>query len=248
MRRARDPKRWSSVQRRDDRSAGLGAGRGPLGARAPTTRIGLVLADEHPIVLDGLERLFGAEPDVRVLARCATSGETLTAVRAHRPHVLILDPRLPGPHSLTILYQLQREHADTSVVLFAASLPDEEAIEALRLGVRGMVLKEQPPEQLVRCVRKVHAGGQWIEKNAIAHALQTLLRREAGAREAATALTPRELEMVRMVAHGHGNETIAHRLAITLGTVKVHLHHVYRKLKLGGRVELVLYAREKQLL
>jgi DNA-binding NarL/FixJ family response regulator len=134
------------------------------------------------------------------------------------------------------------------VVLFAASLSDTEAIEALRLGVRGMVLKEQPPEQLVRCVRKVHAGGQWIEKTAIGNALQTLLRREAGTREIATVLTPREVELVRMVAHGLGNETIAQRLLISPGTVKVHLHHVYRKLKLAGRVQLMLYAQEKQLL
>jgi DNA-binding NarL/FixJ family response regulator len=110
-----------------------------------------------------------------------------------------------------------------------------------------MVLKQQASEQLVRCVRKVHAGEEWIEKNAIGSALRTLLRREAGMREAAAALTPRELETVRMVARGLGNRLIADRLSISRGTVRVHLHHVYRKLKLAGRLALVLYAREKQL-
>ncbi len=213
-----------------------------------TARIRLVLADEHPIVLEGLERLFHAERDFRVLARCHTSAETLAAVATHEPHVLVLDPHLPAANGVTILQQMQRDHPDTQVVLFAATLSDDEAIEALRLCVRGMVLKEQPAEHLVQCVRKVQAGGQWIEKTAIGHALETLLRREAGAREVATVLTPRELELVRMVAHGLCNDVIAHRLDISPGTVKVHLHHVYRKLKLAGRIELMLYAQKKQLL
>ena len=247
MRRAPDPNRWSSPKDHDGRRH-LRFERAPRGGRASSARIRLVLADEHPIVLDGLGSLFRAQPDIRLMARCATSGETLSAVRVHRPHVLVLDPHLPGLHGVTILHRLQRDHTDTSVVLFVASLTDEDAIEALRLGVRGMVLKEQAPQQLVHCVRKVHAGEQWIEKTAIGHVLATLLRREAGARAAATVLTPRELEIVRMVAHGLGNETMAQRLEISPGTVKVHLHHVYRKLKLAGRVELVLYAREKQLL
>lgn len=210
-------------------------------------RIRLVLADEQPIVLDGLERLFRDEADFRVTARCVNADETLAAVRTHHPHVLILDPRLPGGPGFAVLRQLQKDRARTTVVLFATTLSDEEAIEALRLCVRGMVLKEQPPEHLVQCVRKVHAGGQWIEKTAIGHALETLLRREAGAREVAAVLTPRELELVRMVAHGLCNDTIADRLLISPGTVKVHLHHVYRKLNLASRIELVLYAQQKQL-
>jgi len=237
MRRASDPNRWSTPERRS-----------PRGARAPGARIRLVLADEYPIVLDGLESLFRPEPDFRVLARCVTSSETLAALRVHRPHVLILDPHLPMPNGRTILQQVRRDHATTQVVLFAARLSDDEAIEALRLSVRGMVLKEQAPEQLVRCVRKVHAGEQWIEQTALGHALETLLRREAGAREVAGVLTPRELELVRMVAHGLRNELIADRLLITPGTVKVHLHHIYRKLRLAGRSELICFAQEKQLL
>jgi DNA-binding NarL/FixJ family response regulator len=248
MRRARDPNRWSNARHDDARPGYPGGERAARGTRSLAAHIRLVLADEHPIVLDGLDGLFRAEPDVRVIARCATSGDTLAAVGTHHPHVLILDPHIPGPHGLAILYQLQRDHAQTSVVLFAASLSGDEAIEALRLGVRGMVLKEQAPAQLVHCVRKVHAGEQWIERTAIGNALKTLLRREAGAREAASVLTPRELEMVRMVAHGLGNDTIAQRLDISPGTVKDHLHHVYRKLKLAGRIDLVLYARERQLL
>jgi DNA-binding NarL/FixJ family response regulator len=237
---------WRTPPRNSARGGNLRPTRSP-GGPPTAARIRLVLADEHPIVLDGLERVLSAQRDCRPLARCLHVDQTLAAVREHRPHVLILDPHLPGANHLSILHDLRRDHPDTRVVLFAASLSDEEAIEALRLGVRGMVLKQQASEQLIRCVRKVHGGGEWIEKNAIGSALRTLLRREAGMREAAAVLTPRELETVRMVARGLGNRLIADRLSISRGTVRVHLHNVYRKLKVAGRLALILYAREKQL-
>jgi len=210
-------------------------------------RARVVLADAHPIVLDALDRLFGAAPDFRVAARCATTAATLAAVREHGPDLVIVEPTLPGADGSSILQLLRREKSKAHLVLFAAALGDDEALDALRLGVRGMVLKEQDPQQLLQCARKVLAGGHWIEKNAASQALEMLLRREAGVRELRTVLTPRELELVRMVCDGLSNEAAAERLAISRGTVKVHLHHIYRKLKIRGRVELILYAQRYQL-
>ena len=249
MRGASDPSPGSHETDDSGRAAhGVRPRRAARPTRARTARIRLVLADEHPIVLDGLERLFGVAPDCRVVARCVTADEVLAAVRARRPHVLVIDPHLPNGAGLAMLRQLEDEDSPPKVVLFTTGLSDEEAIEALRLCVSGMVLKEQAPHQLLDCVREVHAGGQWIERTAISHALDTLLRREAATREVAGVLTSREIELVRMVAHGLCTEVIAERLAITRGTVKVHLHHIYRKLKLPGRAELMLFAREKQLI
>jgi len=210
-------------------------------------RARVVLADSHPIVLDALDRLFGAAPDFRVAARCGTTAETLAAVREHRPDLVVVEPTLPGADRTSIVHLLRREKSTAHIVLFAAALGDGEALEALRLGVRGMVLKEQDPQQLLQCARKVLAGGHWIEKNAASQALEMLLRREAGVRELRTVLTPRELDLVRMVCDGLGNEAVAERLAISRGTVKVHLHHIYRKLRIRGRVELILYAQRHQL-
>jgi two-component system, NarL family, nitrate/nitrite response regulator NarL len=209
--------------------------------------IRLVLADDHPIVLDGLENLFRLEPNFLVVARCRNGEEALAAVRRHQPDVLILDIRMPGKDGLTVLRELHREQLPTKVVLLAATLEEAEALDALRLGVRGMLLKELAPQMVVRCVRKVHAGEQWIETNAFGRALHTLLEREAGERAAAGVLTPREIEMVRMVARGLRNKEMSEQLAIREGTVKIHLHHIYRKLKVENRVELTLYAQAKKL-
>lgn len=209
--------------------------------------ISIVLADDHPIVLDGLENLFRLEPDFRVVARCVNGEESLDAVRRHRPDVLILDIHMPRKDGIAVLRELRREDLPTQVVLLAAVLEEEEVLEAMRLGVRGMLLKELAPQMVVRCVRKVHAGEQWIEKQSFGRALETLLRREAGEREAAGVLTPREIEMVRMVARGLRNKEMSERLAITEGTVKIHLHNIYRKLKVENRVELILFAQSKRL-
>jgi DNA-binding NarL/FixJ family response regulator len=209
--------------------------------------IRLVLADDHPIVLDGLETLFRLEPDFEIAARCVNGEETLVAVRLHRPDVLVLDIHMPRKDGIAVVRELQRDKLPTKVVLLAAVLEEEEVLEALRLGVRGMVLKELAPQMVVQCVRKVHAGEQWLEKHAFSRVVDSLLRREAGEKEAANVLTPREIEMVGMVARGLRNKEMSERLAISEGTVKIHLHHIYRKLKVENRVELILYAQSKRL-
>ncbi len=210
--------------------------------------IGLVLADDHPIVLDGLEQLFRLEQDFKVLARCRDGDETLQAVRKYHPDVLLLDIRMPGKSGLAVLREMRREKLPTRVVLLTGAIDENEALEAIRLRVSGVVLKEMAPQLLVKCVRKVHAGGQWFEKRSFARALETLLQREAGARQIAGVLTPRETEIVRLVAIGLHNKEIAGKLLISEGTVKIHLHHIYEKLHVDGRLELTLYAQDKGLL
>jgi len=209
--------------------------------------IHLVLADDHPIILDGLEILFRMEKDIQVVARCVNGEEALQAVRQHRPDILILDIRMPGKDGLAVLREMKDEDLPTRVVLLTVALDEEETLEALRLGVRGVVLKEMAPQMLVQCVRKVHAGEQWLERRSVGRALEKLLSREAGAREVSGVLTPREIEIVRMVASGLRNKEIADKLSISEGTVKIHLHHIYEKLHLNGRLELALYAQDRGL-
>jgi DNA-binding NarL/FixJ family response regulator len=187
------------------------------------------------------------EQDIQVVARCVNGEEALRAVRQHRPDMLILDIRMPAKDGLEVLREMQKEELPTQVVLLTVALDEEETVEALRLGVRGVVLKEMAPQMLIQCVRKVHAGEQWVERRSVGRAVERLLRREAGAREVAGVLTPREIEIVRMVASGRRNKEIADKLSISEGTVKIHLHHIYEKLQLDGRLELALYAQDKGL-
>lgn len=207
----------------------------------------IALADDHPIVLDGLEQLFRLEPDFEVVARCRDGQETLSVVREQRPDLLILDVRMPGTDGLAVLRAIRDEGLPTRVVLLTAALDDEQLVEAVRLGVRGVVLKETAPKLLVKAMREVHAGGQWLEPGVVSRALRKLVQKDAGLREAEKVLTPRELEIVRMAGSGLRNRQIADRLFISEGTVKIHFHNIYQKLQVNGRLELALYARDKGL-
>ena len=210
--------------------------------------IRLVLADDHPLILEALENLFRARGGFEVLASCTSGTEALQAVRQHRPDVLVLDLRMPDKSGLDVLRELAGEHLPTRTVLLTATLEDAEMLEAIRLGVGGVVLKEMAVSSVVQCVEKVHAGETWLEKKSVARALKKLVQREDGAREAVEILTPRELEIVRMLGRGLRNKEIASRLSISEHTVKVHLSNIYTKLKVDGRLALMRYAEDKGLL
>jgi len=210
--------------------------------------ITLILADGHPLILDGIENLFQLEKDFKLVARCVDGEEALRAVRVHRPDVLVLDIRMPVRDGLSVLREMKKEKLPTRAVLLTAALDEDELAEAVRLGVRGLVLKELAPKLLVQCIRRVHAGELWLEKRSVAGALEKLLQREAGKQEVARVLTPREVEIVHQVAAGLRNKEIAERLFIGEGTVKIHLHNIYQKLGVDSRLKLTRYAQEKGLI
>lgn len=209
--------------------------------------ITMILADDHPIMLLGLANLFAQEHDVEVLEECRDGLEAMRAVRTFQPDVAVLDIRMPGMSGMEIARAIRAERIPTRVVLLTAALADEEMLEAVKAGIQGVVLKEMAPRLLVQCVRKVHQGERWVERQSIQHALEKVLRREDGARETAALLTPREIELVQAVSRGERNREIADRLCISEGTVKAHLHNIYDKLKLGGRLALLRYAQQKSL-
>ena len=217
-------------------------------APQPDAAIRVALADDHPIVLDGLEQLFRLEPDINVVARCRNADEALRAVRTSSPDVLVLDLLMPGSGGLELLRAMGDKDRRTRIILLTAVIDDDQLLEAIRLGAQGVVLKDMAPQLLVEAIREVHAGGQWLEQGLGGRALRRLLSREKRASEAARLLSSREREIVRLVAAGLRNRAIADRLSISEGTVKVHMHNIYEKLDVNGRVELTNYARENGLI
>jgi DNA-binding NarL/FixJ family response regulator len=204
--------------------------------------IHLVLADNHPLMLEGLTALFHKEPRMRVVARCGTGEETLQAVQRHRPDVLIFDISLHGKDGFAVLQEIARLQLPTRAVLFTASLSDAVAIQALRMGVKGVVLKEMAPSLLVQCVRKVHAGGQWLERLSVGRVLNKLVQHDERRQEIERVLTRRELDIVRLIMRGLRNKEIAQQLFLGESTIKVHLHHIYTKLHINNRLALLHYA------
>jgi two-component system, NarL family, nitrate/nitrite response regulator NarL len=211
----------------------------------PLMPIRVVLVDDHPIVLHGLQQLFERQSDFEVVSCCADGAAAIDAVEHHHPDVLVLDLRMPGDSGLDVLRKLAARQLIARAVLLTAAIRDEEVRDAVKLGAMGLVLKESAPEILLECVRSVCRGETWIERDTVTRAFRPMPERAAVFE---TPLTPREIEIVRMVAQGLRNKVIAERLSISEGTVKVHLHNIYEKLSVDGRLELVLCAQQKGLI
>ena len=163
------------------------------------------------------------------------------------PTVLVLDLRLPRNGGLAVLRALAQERIATRVVLLTASISESEMTEAIRLDVKGIVLKEMTARLIVQCIQHVGRGGTWFENESMGAVVERLIRRETGMRELGQRLTPRELQVLRFVAGGLRNKEITARLDITEGTVKIHMHNIYEKLGVRDRVQLALRARDEGL-
>jgi two-component system nitrate/nitrite response regulator NarL len=193
--------------------------------------IRLVLVDDHPFVLQGLVQVLEQQEGLEIVATCQDGAAAVDVIRRHAPDVAVLDGRLPGLDGLGIVRALAGDPGPTRFVLLTATIGPREALTAMTLGIRGVVFKDLPVEQLVACIRTVHAGGTWLPPGVDA------------IDPAAAALTAREIEIVQMLVRGLRNKEVAAELGISEGTVKVHLHKVYEKLGVDGRVELVLWAQ-----
>jgi DNA-binding NarL/FixJ family response regulator len=207
--------------------------------------IRIAIADDHAIVLHGLKRLFDGQPEFQVVECCASGQEAIAAARTGGIDVLLLDVKMRDLSGIDVLRTLASDKVKCSTVLLTAAISDSDAVEGLRLGARGLVLKESSPDTLLECIRRVARGEQWIDSETMSRALDAITRKESNINEMSRVLTAREIEIVQMIAQGLRNKAIAERLSISEGTVKIHLHNVYEKLGLDGRLELMLYAQKQ---
>lgn len=209
--------------------------------------IRVAVADDHPIVLTGIEGLLQDAGDMQIVALCNNGEDVVDTVMQVKPDVLLLDIRMPKKNGFAILKELGEKGSTTRVVLITGDLTEDDAIEAIRLGVRGVLLKQMAPRLLLECVRKVHSGEQWLEKASFNRAMEKMVRREEATKKLSEQLTRRELELMRGIAQNLTNRELSERFFISQGTVKIHLNSIYRKLGVTGRVELTRLARESGL-
>src|SRR5436190_4937714 len=213
----------------------------------------IVIADDHPIVRDGLKKLLTLEEDVQVVGEACDGCEVLDKVQELDPDVLLLDLRMPNLDGLSALQALQQTNKRTRVIILTASEDKNEFVQAMKLGCSGIVLKQTAPDLIVKSIRKVNSGEIWLDSlttAAVMRQFSTGLESAGGGggkgRERSP-LSAREREIVALVAQGYKNKEMAEKMFISEQTVKNHLHNIFDKLGVSDRLELALYAIHKGL-
>jgi DNA-binding NarL/FixJ family response regulator len=204
-------------------------------------QIDIVLADDHPVVLQGLQGLLEGYDDFRVVGACSSAPEALELIRCKRPGVAVIDITMPTLDGLALLEAIRREDLPVKVVFLTAFARDDQIFNAVAGGVDGIVLKASVPEVLVSCVRDVSAGGRWLPEEVVGPALQREMSRRQQRQMTLTELTGRELEIVRLIAAGEANKGIARHLGLAPGTVKIHLERIYHKTGISNRTALAAF-------
>jgi DNA-binding NarL/FixJ family response regulator len=205
----------------------------------------IAIVDDHPIVLDGLEYLFRREAGFEIVARCEAAEEAVRAVIEKQPDILILDVRMPVKDGLWVLEQTP-DRDPTQVILLTAGVDQREIAKALKLGARGVVLKQRTREDLITCIREVRAGRRWIDEDILQNVVN-LIRGSKHRTGIDATPSRRELEIIQLVARGLRNKEIAKKLSVSEGTVKTHLRSIFKKLSVSGRIELAIWARDNGL-
>ena len=204
--------------------------------------IRILIADDHPILRDGLRKLLEAERDFVVAGEACNGHEAVEHTRRLEPDMLLLDLVMPGVPGLEVLRTLTASALPTRTILLTASIGTNEIVEAIQLGARGVVIKDSASQLLMRAIRTVMAGQYWIGHENVAGLMQTFRTQTFDTVERPFKLTPREIEIITAVTAGYTNKEIARRFSLSEETVKHHLTKIFSKLDVSNRLELVLFA------
>jgi DNA-binding NarL/FixJ family response regulator len=212
-------------------------------------RVRIVIADRHPISRDGLRRLVETDPDLEVVAATSDLPRTETIIDDAGADLLLLELPGDGQEALEVLQRLAARTPAIRTVILTDAINSAAVVQAVALGVRGVIVKDSAAETLFKGIHSVIAGARWIDDAPVEDAVSALRSSTTSRQRRKTfGLTKTEVEIVRMVVEGHTNKEIGERLSIAENTVKSHLAHIFTKLGASNRVELALFAAHHRLL
>ena len=238
----------------NSRATGANGGEAPSTAQrpgeVPARRIRIILADSEAIFRVGMSKIFAAQPDLEVVAQTETLAQTLNAVATTPSDVVLFEAGL-SPHPAEAISEVARlVHPDTKLIMVIDRAGEQETVDFLRRGVRGILARAVSPELLVRCVRKVAAGETWLDKQGVnwviaAYRSQAL---QGGGVQQRLRLSEKEMMIISGVTQGLKNKDIAREVGTTEQVVKNYLRKIYDKLNVADRLELALYSMHHRLL
>jgi DNA-binding NarL/FixJ family response regulator len=208
--------------------------------------IHILVADDHPVVLDGLVAILSTQPDFEVVGTASNGLEVVAQTEALRPDVLLLDLEMPQMDGVQALETLRGNGITVRVIVFTAFDTDERILGAVQAGAEGYLLKGAPREELFEAVRVVNAGGSLLQPIVMTKLMRHISQREDA--KSVETLSPREHEVLQLMARGLQNKEIAAELVISERTVKFHVSSILGKLGAGNRTEAVTMALQQGLI
>jgi DNA-binding NarL/FixJ family response regulator len=206
----------------------------------------ILVADDHPVVRDGLIAILSTQPDFEVVGEAGNGLEVVEKVAALQPELVLLDLGMPGLDGVEALKQIRSSNPEVRVIVFTAFDTDERILSAVQAGAQGYLLKGVPREELFNAIRVVHGGGSLLQP-VVASKLMRQVSHQSQDMAKVEPLTPREMEVLALLAQGLQNKEIAAQLIISQRTVKFHVSSIMGKLGAGNRTEAVAIAAQQGL-
>jgi len=228
----------------------------PVSRTAPSSgapgghRIRILLVDDHAVIRQALRMLLESQPELEVVADVENGRDAVQAVERYNPDVVLMDVVMPGLNGLEAPRQIRRASPGTRVVMLSGFVDEDQLLEALRAGASGYIIKKSDVSELVLAIQTVHRGNSYFssalsEGFDLAEVLYQAKR--ADQRSGVDALTPREREVLQLIAEGYTNQGIAQELFISVKTVEAHKSHIMAKLHARNRTDLIRYALRKNI-
>jgi len=206
---------------------------------AANPKIRVILADDHPVVRDGLVAIVNQQPDMQVIAEASDGEEAIALYEQHMPDVMVLDLRMPKRDGVQVVQNVMERHPKARLLIMTTFDGDEDIFRSLSQGAKGYILKDAPRTEILSAIRAVSQDRPYTSSTVAAKALQRMSK---------PSLTQRELSVLQEIAQGRSNKDIARRLSITEGTAKTHVKSILTKLDAISRTEAVAVAHKRGLI
>ncbi len=209
-----------------------------------TESIRIVIADDHPIVRQGLATVLSQEEDLEVVGQAANGLEAVAQARELRPDIILMDLQMPKMDGVEAIQEIKMETSDIGIIILTTYDTDDYIFRGIEAGARGYLLKDSPPEEVLKAIHTVHKGESMIQPRVASRLLDRFsqLSHDSVPEEV---LSPREVEVLQLIAKSAVNKEIANELFIGESTVKTHIIHIFNKLEVKGRTEAVAEAVRK---